>query len=458
MKKVVSLVLSAALIFSLAVSANAAYTNEIQSIQQTYGVSFEAAKNSIENTIGQIESLRASNQVSDSLLQKLASSLYQLDSATNKSDSKAVDVLLSTVDKSEQSIQGLPDSRGKTAVQVAVDSIREGLGVFTFAASSIKADAPKGVYSDVAESHWAYPTVKRAAELGLMEGVGNGKFDPDTQISVAAFTAICVRAMEKDADARGYGGSNWYDGYMKVAEKYGLIDKGQFTDPNRAMTRAEMSYLAMNVAKYRGESPQSVVPISNIPDLGENGKYMNSIQFSYSLGILLGVDSTGRFDGNGVLTRAAAATVAVRLMGEQRQVPNFTAKPAEKPAPAGAKTWTEGQKHGLPVAGDVVVSKSGQSIVINEKWGILGVGQDVDIWTGLGSCGVGIIGPDGSTLYKAKYTNEVHSVTEWDTIMANSKTGLPKAGTEGQIANDYWEWDSDRGAWNWCGGAKSWSK
>ena len=81
-------------------------------------------------------------------------------------------------------------------------------------------------FSDVPASHWAHDTVAKANELGLLQGVGGGSYDPDGAMTRAAFVTVAVRAIGKDAEARENGG--WYEGYYTVAERYGLIQSGEF--------------------------------------------------------------------------------------------------------------------------------------------------------------------------------------------------------------------------------------
>ena len=42
----------------------------------------------------------------------------------------------------------------------------------------------KVVFADVDEGHWAYSAVKTVHSLGLMSGVGNGEFAPDSLITL----------------------------------------------------------------------------------------------------------------------------------------------------------------------------------------------------------------------------------------------------------------------------------
>ncbi len=56
-------------------------------------------------------------------------------------------------------------------------------------------DGPTG-FSDVPEGRWDSPYVKWAAEKGIVNGVGNGRFDPTGIITVEQFAAIIGRYLD----------------------------------------------------------------------------------------------------------------------------------------------------------------------------------------------------------------------------------------------------------------------
>lgn len=52
-------------------------------------------------------------------------------------------------------------------------------------------------FTDVEPDAWYADEVARAAELGIVEGVGNGLFEPDRAVTRAEAAAMCVRLHEK---------------------------------------------------------------------------------------------------------------------------------------------------------------------------------------------------------------------------------------------------------------------
>ncbi|MBR3933678.1 MAG: S-layer homology domain-containing protein [Clostridia bacterium] len=94
-------------------------------------------------------------------------------------------------------------------------------------------------FYDVDQNHWAYDYIQTARGLGLIEGVGNGYFNPDESITVQDSIKIIVTTLgyKPKAEKEGYP-----NGYINIAEEIGLINKADFVLNNYA-TREEVAYL-----------------------------------------------------------------------------------------------------------------------------------------------------------------------------------------------------------------------
>ena len=104
-------------------------------------------------------------------------------------------------------------------------------------------------FSDVDGQAWYAAAVHTLASLGIMEGVGDGRFAPERAITRAEFTAIAARFAALDTS----GGNTfsdvnedaWYYGYVTGCAKYGWITgypDGTFR-PNATITRAEVTVI-----------------------------------------------------------------------------------------------------------------------------------------------------------------------------------------------------------------------
>ena len=111
--------------------------------------------------------------------------------------------------------------------------------------------ATRAIFSDVTARHWALGYVNLAASTTvadgdksapLISGVGNGRFEPDSQITFAQATTILIRVL-------GYSSSQvgavWPQSYMNKAASLGLTD-GVKAGYNDAITRAQAAQLFVN--------------------------------------------------------------------------------------------------------------------------------------------------------------------------------------------------------------------
>ena len=327
-------------------------------------------------------------------------------------------------------------------------------------------------FSDVPSSDWAYPTIMRAVELGLFQGTkepdtnGVGHFNSSGIMTRAEFLAVCVRATGNEAaDFQSPLSGQWYDGYWKKAKDIGIITSSSLSGFDEPITREEMACYAISTLSEMGEFVHTLTAWGKIPDIDSvTREYKDTVYAAYSLGILRGVDDIGTFAPQQVLTRAEAATVAIRLVDKsyRRPIPED-----EHNTAIASHEWNEGERHELAKAGDVVIKKDGTKVVLeatvvgHEADGkdiiVLGVNQGVDFWTGTviknvrtGGERILHLGSNVNGWYRKSDTSklvrhgkEVHSEMEWGMITKLDQYRKPtKDGIiAGQIANTFWQWN-----------------
>ena len=69
--------------------------------------------------------------------------------------------------------------------------------------------AEKIPFTDVATSRWSFSYIMRAYNDGIVNGVGDGKFDPAGTLTYAKFYTILTRAYYADELAKTADGANW---------------------------------------------------------------------------------------------------------------------------------------------------------------------------------------------------------------------------------------------------------
>ena len=65
-------------------------------------------------------------------------------------------------------------------------------------ATCMQAFAAAPSFSDVPADHWAYDAVEYAAEKGWIDGVGNGRYNPNGSVTGAQWITMVMRAFYAD--------------------------------------------------------------------------------------------------------------------------------------------------------------------------------------------------------------------------------------------------------------------
>ena len=101
----------------------------------------------------------------------------------------------------------------------------------------------KANFSDV--SGWAESYIAYCASQGIVAGVGNGKFDPDGQLTGYQFAKMLLVALGYKADLEGMTGADWQVATAKLALNAGLTD-GMSIALSKTLTRDEAAKMAFN--------------------------------------------------------------------------------------------------------------------------------------------------------------------------------------------------------------------
>ena len=69
--------------------------------------------------------------------------------------------------------------------------------------------AGSGKFTDVAKTSWAAGFVDYCAAVGVVNGMGNGKFDPNGSLTTLQFAKMLLVALGYDAKIEGFVGTDW---------------------------------------------------------------------------------------------------------------------------------------------------------------------------------------------------------------------------------------------------------
>ena len=177
-------------------------------------------------------------------------------------------------------------------------------------------------YADVNPVEWYGGAIDYADVRALMNGTGRGAFSPTSTLTRAMFVTILGRMA--GVQEREYPGSSfsdvptgtWYSAYIQWGAKNGIVNgmgEGKFA-PDSPVTREQMAALITRFADAAGYAlPAGVSAVSAFRDAGSiSGWAYESVERMRQTALLNG-DEAGNFNPRSGATRAEAATVFMRL-------------------------------------------------------------------------------------------------------------------------------------------------
>lgn len=187
-------------------------------------------------------------------------------------------------------------------------------------------------FSDAPSSYWGYTYITKAAQDGLVSGIGNGKFGVEDKLSNAQFTTMICNLFYKDEVMNyqnTYKPNEWWQSYMAVAYTKGLLSGttvGELRQSsqtwsaqtvNSSMSRYDMAQVIKNVSDLQGWQSATTLEILSakmkIADWDQiPTKYQNAVASAYAKGFLSGME-TGNFEGSSAMTRTHGAVVVCKL-------------------------------------------------------------------------------------------------------------------------------------------------
>ena len=155
-------------------------------------------------------------------------------------------------------------------------------------------------FSDVSSGDWFYDEVLWAYENHVMDGVGGGKFAPNSSVSRAMVWTVLARL-----DGKAISGSDWMAEARAWAMAEGVSDGTMSTG---SVTREQ---LATMLYRYLG-SPAVSGSLTGYPDIAKVSDWAeNAMVWATQNGIINGMDGT--LNPQGGATRAQLATMLMRF-------------------------------------------------------------------------------------------------------------------------------------------------
>ena len=179
--------------------------------------------------------------------------------------------------------------------------------------------APAEPFPDVDENDWFYDEVVYVYENGLMNGVENNQFAPNTATNRAMLATILYRlagepAVSGDLPFTDVAAGTWYTDAVLWAAQNGIVNGlGENTfAPMNTLTREQLVTMLYRYAEAAGYDVSAAADLSGYPDAGKVQTYaQKAMSWAVAEGIVEGMD--GNLNPAGNATRAQIATILMRF-------------------------------------------------------------------------------------------------------------------------------------------------
>lgn len=196
-------------------------------------------------------------------------------------------------------------------------------------------NTPKFPFVDVSENHWAYHAISRCYSAGIINGIEDTRFAPDSVLTKAQVSQALYNLAKKHSDFNGkeftdlkdiiafsdVDKNQWfYKAINYCVNKQIFIEKNGEFYPDGGITRGEFcrvvnAYINGHCETNKISNQVKKTNCNSMPfiDVLKGEKIYEDILVCYALGIINGIDET-HFAPNGTLTRAQLCQMIYKLI------------------------------------------------------------------------------------------------------------------------------------------------
>ena len=180
-------------------------------------------------------------------------------------------------------------------------------------------------FLDIQRTHWAKDAIEILAQRGIIAGVGDGLFKPDSNVTRAEFVKMLTEALSfpkakyknqyTDVDKNA-----WYADAIASAYDKGIIDENMTEQdkflPNDPITREEAAALAAAACSLGGkDEAKSTIKFDDEEEISPWAK--EKVLKAASLNLITGAD--GSYRPKSTIKRSEAAAIILRVKETKKQ-------------------------------------------------------------------------------------------------------------------------------------------
>ena len=176
-------------------------------------------------------------------------------------------------------------------------------------------------FPDVTEGDWFYDAVRYAYENGLMDGVGDNLFAPNSETTRAQLVTILYRLAGEpepggDSGFADVAAGTWYTDAVAWAAQNGIVNGVSDTEfaPGDDITREQLAAILYRYAAYQGYDVSQRADLSGFGDASSiRGYAQEALSWAHAQGLVLGFED-GSLRPQGTASRAQIAAVLMRFL------------------------------------------------------------------------------------------------------------------------------------------------
>ena len=176
-----------------------------------------------------------------------------------------------------------------------------------------------GTFADVQEEDWYYEAVEFVYSQGLMDGVDGGNFDPEGSMSRAMVATVLWRIsgepeVEYDLPFEDVPDWAWYAPAVRWAASRGIVNGISDTEfaPDTAVNREQMAAMLHRYAV----TPVVDEDLTGFSDYEEVSSWaLEAMRWAVDQGIVTGIGAN-QLSPKGRATRCQAAAMFMRFLGD----------------------------------------------------------------------------------------------------------------------------------------------
>ncbi len=153
-------------------------------------------------------------------------------------------------------------------------------------------------YTDIDSAHWAYSSVNKLTEQGILSGYPDGKFNPNDKMTIAEFLAVLIKIMAYKADV-STDSPHWAQGYIDYAIENKIVNMDDYVafNPDEYITRLEICKMIINSFESTKNAYVSTLGTTFLDISSQNYEEQRIAKILKEIGILSGYpDGTVGFD------------------------------------------------------------------------------------------------------------------------------------------------------------------